>query len=60
MSDPSADFDPESREEREVAAEAAGDRSELLPLMAHTYRGEPDGQPRGARASTEPRTGRWC
>ncbi|ACM57555.1 DUF2270 domain-containing protein [Halorubrum lacusprofundi] len=40
MSDPSADFDPESREEREVAAEAAGDRSELLSLMAHTYRGE--------------------
>jgi len=39
MSDPSADFDPESREEREVAAEAAGDRSELLSLMAHTYRG---------------------
>jgi len=38
MSDPSADFDPESREEREVAAEAAGDRSELLSLMAHTYR----------------------
>jgi uncharacterized membrane protein len=40
MSDSSQDFDPESREEREVAAEAAGDRSDLLSLMGHTYRGE--------------------
>jgi len=40
MSDPSAEFDPESRSEREVAAEAAEDRSELLSLMGHTYRGE--------------------
>jgi len=60
MSDPSADFDPESREEREVAAEAAGDRSELLAYGPHLPRGSSDGQPRGARASTEPRTGRWC
>ncbi|ELZ32699.1 DUF2270 domain-containing protein [Halorubrum distributum] len=40
MSDPSENFDPESREEREVAAEAAADRSDFLSLMAHTYRGE--------------------
>ncbi|WP_423995522.1 DUF2270 domain-containing protein [Halorubrum trapanicum] len=40
MSDPPEDFDPESREEREVAAEAATDRSDFLSLMAHTYRGE--------------------
>jgi uncharacterized membrane protein len=40
MSDPPRDFDPESREEREVAAEAATDRSDFLSLMAHTYRGE--------------------
>jgi uncharacterized membrane protein len=40
MPDPAEDFDPESREEREVAAEAAGDRSDFLSLMAHTYRGE--------------------
>ncbi|WP_144797812.1 DUF2270 domain-containing protein [Halorubrum depositum] len=40
MSEPPEDFDPGSREEREVAAEAAGDRSDLLSLMAHTYRGE--------------------
>lgn len=40
MSEPPEDFDPESRKEREVAAEAAGDRSDLLSLMAHTYRGE--------------------
>jgi uncharacterized membrane protein len=40
MSDPPEDFDPKSREEREVAAEAATDRSDLLSLMAHTYRGE--------------------
>jgi uncharacterized membrane protein len=40
MSDPPEDFDPASRAEREVAAEAADDRSDLLSLMAHTYRGE--------------------
>ncbi|EMA58446.1 hypothetical protein C470_12243 [Halorubrum distributum JCM 13561] len=40
MSDPSENFDPESREEREVAAEAATDRSDFLSLIAHTYRGE--------------------
>ncbi|OYR75310.1 MULTISPECIES: DUF2270 domain-containing protein [Halorubrum] len=40
MSEPSEDFDPESREEREVAAEAAGDRSDFLSLMGHAYRGE--------------------
>jgi uncharacterized membrane protein len=38
--DPSEEFDPESREEREVAAEAATDRSDFLSLMGHTYRGE--------------------
>lgn len=40
MSEPPEDFDSGSREEREVAAEAAGDRSDLLSLMGHTYRGE--------------------
>ncbi|WP_434521481.1 DUF2270 domain-containing protein [Halorubrum sp. AS12] len=40
MSDPSEEFDPGSWEEREVAAEAASDRSDFLSLMAHTYRGE--------------------
>ncbi|TKX75864.1 DUF2270 domain-containing protein [Halorubrum sp. GN11_10-6_MGM] len=40
MTDPSEEFDPGSREEREVAAEAATDRSDFLSLMAHTYRGE--------------------
>ena len=40
MSDPPEDFDPESREEREVAAGAATDRSDFLSLMSHTYRGE--------------------
>jgi len=40
MSDPSSDFDPASPSEREVAAGAADDRSDLLSLMAHTYRGE--------------------
>lgn len=40
MPDPPEDFDPESREEREVAAEAASDRSDFLSLMGHTYRGE--------------------
>ncbi|ELZ45852.1 hypothetical protein C463_05440 [Halorubrum californiense DSM 19288] len=40
MSDSPEDFDPESREEREVAAGAATDRSDFLSLMAHTYRGE--------------------
>ena len=40
MSDPSEEFDPGSRTEREVGAEAADDRSDFLSLMAHTYRGE--------------------
>ncbi|OYR49146.1 hypothetical protein DJ73_18225 [Halorubrum sp. Ea1] len=40
MSEPPEDFDSGSREEREVAAESAGDRSDLLSLMSHTYRGE--------------------
>ena len=40
MSHPPEDFDPESREKREVAAEASQDRSELLSLMGHAYRGE--------------------
>ncbi|WP_418286307.1 DUF2270 domain-containing protein [Halorubrum sp. DTA46] len=40
MSEPPEDFDPSSRKEREVAAEAADDRSDFLSLMAHTYRGE--------------------
>ncbi|WP_336135645.1 DUF2270 domain-containing protein [Natronomonas amylolytica] len=34
------DFDPESPEEREIAGEAAGDRSDFLSLMGHAYRGE--------------------
>jgi uncharacterized membrane protein len=34
------DFDPESPAEREVAGEAAGDRSDFLSLMGHAYRGE--------------------
>jgi uncharacterized membrane protein len=33
-------FDPEAAEEREVAGEAAGDRSDFLSLMGHAYRGE--------------------
>lgn len=33
-------FDPESQEAREVAGEAALDRSEFLSLMPHYYRGE--------------------
>lgn len=40
MSEPPEDFDPGSREEREVAAEAADDRSDFLSLMGHAYRGE--------------------
>jgi uncharacterized membrane protein len=40
MSEPPEDFDPKSPEEREVAGAAAGDRSEFLSLMGHTYRGE--------------------
>jgi uncharacterized membrane protein len=40
MSDTQADFDPQSREEREIAGEAARDRSDFLSLMGHTYRGE--------------------
>ncbi|WP_338729243.1 DUF2270 domain-containing protein [Haladaptatus sp. DJG-WS-42] len=33
-------FDPEAREGREVAGEAATDRSDFLALMGHVYRGE--------------------
>lgn len=40
MSEPPADFDPESPEEREIAGTAAGDRSDFLSLMGHAYRGE--------------------
>ena len=40
MSDRPEDFDPESREEREVAGEAASDRTDFLSLMGHAYRGE--------------------
>jgi len=40
MSGPPRDFDPESPEEREVAGEAARDRTDFLSLMGHTYRGE--------------------
>ena len=40
MNDVPSDFDPESPEEREVAGEAATDRSDLLSLMGHAYRGE--------------------
>jgi len=36
----SDDFDPEAPEEREVAGEAARDRSDFLSLMGHAYRGE--------------------
>jgi uncharacterized membrane protein len=35
-----SDFDPGAPEEREVAGEAAGDRSDFLSLMGHAYRGE--------------------
>ena len=40
MADSSDEFDPESPEEREVAGEAAGDRTDFLSLMGHAYRGE--------------------
>ena len=40
MAEPSEEFDPESPEEREVAGEAAGDRTDFLSLMGHAYRGE--------------------
>ena len=40
MTDIPSDFDPESPEEREIAGEAATDRSDFLSLMGHTYRGE--------------------
>ena len=40
MADRPSDFDPESREEREVAGRAAEDRDEFLSLMSHAYRGE--------------------
>ncbi len=37
---PGEDFDPEAPEHREVAAEAAMERSDFLSLMGHFYRGE--------------------
>lgn len=40
MSNPPSDFDPEAPEEREIAGEAAADRSDFLSLMGHAYRGE--------------------
>jgi len=40
MGERPSDFDPESREEREVAGRAAEDRDEFLSLMGHAYRGE--------------------
>jgi len=40
VTDIPSDFDPESPEEREIAGEAATDRSDFLSLMGHTYRGE--------------------
>jgi len=40
MSRSPGEFDPESPEEREVAGEAARDRSDFLSLMGHAYRGE--------------------
>jgi uncharacterized membrane protein len=40
MSDVPGDFDPESPAEREIAGEAATDRSDFLSLMGHAYRGE--------------------
>lgn len=40
MTDIPSDFDPKSPEEREIAGEAASDRSDFLSLMGHTYRGE--------------------
>jgi len=40
VADSSDEFDPESPEEREVAGEAAGDRTGFLSLMGHACRGE--------------------
>jgi len=40
MTDSSSEFDPEAPEEREVAGDAAGDRTDFLSLMGHAYRGE--------------------
>ncbi|MGM0397663.1 MAG: DUF2270 domain-containing protein [Halobacteriota archaeon] len=40
MTDIPSDFDPESREEREIAGKAATDRGDFLALMGHAYRGE--------------------
>jgi uncharacterized membrane protein len=40
MSEIPSDFDPESNEDREIAGEAARDRSDFLSLMSNTYRGE--------------------
>ena len=39
MSGAPNDFDPESPAEREIAGEAADDRSDFLSLMGHAYRG---------------------
>jgi uncharacterized membrane protein len=40
MSDVPSDFDPESPEDRDIAGEAARDRSDFLSLIGHVYRGE--------------------
>lgn len=40
MSDNPTDFDPESPEEREIAAKAARERSDFPSLMGQAYRGE--------------------
>jgi uncharacterized membrane protein len=40
MSDLPRDFNPESPEQREIAVEAARDRSDFVTLMIHAYRGE--------------------
>lgn len=40
MSDIPTDFDPESREEREIAGGAARHRGDFLSLMGHAYRSE--------------------
>lgn len=40
MPDIPSDFDPESREQREIAGSAATDRGDFLSLMGHAYRGE--------------------
>ncbi|MFB6134765.1 MAG: DUF2270 domain-containing protein [Halanaeroarchaeum sp.] len=40
MGDRPSDFDPQAPEQREIAGEAAEDRSDFLTLMGHAYRGE--------------------